>query len=305
MHGRRTGRIVAATIVTTLAIVLTGCADRSTQSVPPPVVSSTQPQASPADQPQVSSAAPATPRVTPSEVASPAADATTNPARVIDGKAYRPAIDPADFTTTITNPYMPLVAGTVLTYRGAGERGVFTVTDRTRTVMGVKTVVVRDQAFEGGALVEDTEDWFAQDADGNVWYFGEATAECDGRRIVGRHGSWEAGVDGAQPGIVMLARPDVGDYYRQEYFKGEAEDVAKVIRLDATVTNALDTYRGVVITEDFSKLEPALVEHKKYAPGVGLVAEQTMKGGSGIVELIKVARSAKSAASASGRLCGG
>jgi hypothetical protein len=304
MHGRRTGRIVATTIVMTLAIVLTGCADRTTQSVPPPAVSSTQPQASPADQPQVSPSA-LEPNVAPSPASSPAADAATNPARVINGKSYRPAIDPADFSTTITNQYMPLLAGTVMTYEGAGERGVFTVTDRTRTVMGVTAIVVRDQAYEDGALVEDTEDWFAQDSAGNVWYFGEATAECDGRRIVGRHGSWEAGVDGAQPGIVMLASPDVGDYYRQEYFKGEAEDVAKVIRLDATVTNALGTYPGVVITEDFSKLEPALVEHKKYAPGVGLVAEQTVKGGSGVVQLIGVDPTAGSGASATGRLCAG
>ena len=190
-----------------------------------------------------------------------------------------------------------------MTYKGGGEHDVFTITNRTRTVMGVKTIVVRDQAFEDGTLVEDTEDWFAQDNAGNVWYFGEATAECAGRRIASRHGSWEAGVKGAQPGIVMLANPALGDLYRQEYFKGEAEDVARVVRLDATIKHKLGTYPDVVITEDFSRLDPALVEHKKYAPGVGLVEEQTVKGGSGIVQLIGVDRSAD--ASPAGRLCRG
>jgi hypothetical protein len=301
MHDRPQGRFVAFSIMATLAIALTGCAERGNPSVPVAPVTSEQPN--PADQPSTGAppvASPAASTVEPS-----AAPASDNPAKVVEGEAYRPTIVPTDFTTEITNPYMPLEPGTALTYKGAGEMNVFNVTERTREVMGVTTVVVRDRAFENGQLVEDTEDWFAQDSAGNVWYFGEATAECSGNRIVSRHGAWEAGVDGAQPGIVMLANPDVGDYYRQEYLRGEAEDVARVVKLDATIENPLGTYPNVVITEDFTKLEPAVVEHKKYAPGVGLVEEQIVKGGSGIVELTKVHPSAGAGPSTAGDLCQG
>jgi hypothetical protein len=297
MHDRRSGRSVAISIAATLAIVLAGCADRGNPSVPT-IPASAQPQASSADEP--SSALTPTESVEPSAVA-----AFENPAKVVEGKAYRPTIVPTEFTIEITNPLMPLLPGTAMTYKGGSEMNVFNVTDRTREVMGVTTIVVRDKAFRGGELIEDTEDWFAQDAVGNVWYFGEATAECQGNRIVSRHGAWEAGVDGAQPGIVMLANPDIGDYYRQEYLKGEAEDVAKVLRLDETISNTLGTYPDVLITEDFSRLEPQVVEHKKYAPGVGLVQEQIVKGGSEIVELVKIHPSSGSRPSTAGDLCQG
>jgi hypothetical protein len=298
MHGRRSGRFVALSIVATLAIALAGCADRGSSSVPSAPATSAQPQANPADQSPVASSAGAS-----SASASPAA-ASANPAKVVEGKAYRPTIEPAEFTAEITNAYMPLVPGTAMTYKAAGEHDVFSVTDRTREIMGVTTVVVRDQAFEDGALVEDIEDWFAQDAAGNVWYFGESTAECDGRKVTSRHGSWESGVDGAQPGIVMLAHPEIGDYYRQEYLLGEAEDVARVVRMNATINHALGSYSHVVITEDFTRLESSLLEHKKYAPGIGLVEEQPIKGGSGIVKLIEVDASAGAGPTA-GDLCQG
>jgi hypothetical protein len=295
MHDRRSGRSVALSIAATLAIVLAGCADRGNPSVPL-TPASAQPQASPVDQPSAGSSAAASPE--PSAVV-----ASENPAEVVVGQAYHPTIIPSEFTTEITNPYMPLVPGMALTYKSGSEMNVFSVTDRTREVMGVMTVVVRDKAYEDGELVEDTEDWFAQDAVGNVWYFGEATAECDGARIVSHHGAWEAGVDGAQPGIVMLANPEIGDFYRQEYLKGEAEDVAKVIRLDSTITNALGTYPNVLITEDFTRLEPEIVEHKKYASGVGLIEDQKVRGGSDIVKLVNIDPSAGSGPSTAGNLC--
>jgi hypothetical protein len=302
MHGRRSGRLVATSIAATLAIVLAGCADRGNPSVPV-APASTQPQPTQDQALVLPSAAAPSEGASPAVAASPAVDASENPAKVVAGAVYRPEIVPAEFTTAITNPYLPLVPGTALTYKGGGELSVFNVTDRVREVMGVKTIVVRDQAFADGSVIEDTEDWFAQDAAGNVWYFGEATAECDGHRIVTRHGSWEAGVDGAQPGVVMLAQPDVGDYYRQEFLKGEAEDVAKVLKLNVTIKHTLATYANVVITEDFSKLEPSVVEHKKYAPGVGLVEEQMVKGGSGIVKLVGVDPTAGAGPSTVGPLC--
>ena len=208
---------------------------------------------------------------------------TDNPAGFVEGEPYEPDIDPADFSTTITNPYMPLVPGTSLSYEGGGERVVVTVTGRTRQVMGVETVVVRDREWRGAALVEDTEDWFAQDGDGNVWYFGEDTAECRDGQVTSHAGAWEAGVDDAEPGIVMLGAPRVGDTYRQEYYAGQAEDAARVRELGATVDfGDGTTYEEVLVTEDFTALEPGVLEHKFYAPEVGLIEEQAVRGGGGV-----------------------
>jgi hypothetical protein len=196
-----------------------------------------------------------------------------NPAGVVEGQPYEPHIDPAAFSTTVDNPFYPLIPGTTGTFREGNERVVVTVTASTRTVMGVETVVVRDQEFDGDRLIEDTEDWFAQDGEDNVWYFGESTAECSDGEVTGQAGSWEAGVDGAQPGIVMLGHPEVGDYYRQEYYRGHAEDVARVREVGATMTVGDTTYENVLVTEDFTTLEPGVLEHKGYAPEVGLIRE--------------------------------
>jgi hypothetical protein len=227
-----------------------------------------------------------------------------NPAAIRPGVAYAPSIDPGEFTTTITNRYLPLVPGTVLTYEGGRERIVLTVTERTRAVMGVTALVVRDRASVDGALVEDTEDWFAQDAAGHVWYFGEDTAECRGGAIANRHGAWEAGVDGALPGIVMLAEPQVGAVYRQEFYRGQAEDVGRVLRLDEAVDRAGEPHRDVLVVEDSSPLEPGRVEHKLYAPEVGLVEERT-SGGTVTLGLVRVESASDAAASAAGPLCSG
>jgi hypothetical protein len=196
-----------------------------------------------------------------------------NPAGVVENVEYTPDIDPEEFTIEVDNPYLPLVPGRTLTYQDGNERVVVAVTDSTRTVMGVEVRVVRDREYDGDRLIEDTEDWFAQDNDGNVWYFGEATAECRDGTITTRAGEWQAGVDGAQPGIVMLAAPRVGDYYRQEFYRGRAEDMARVRELGATITHDGITYRDVLVTEDFTPLEPGQIEHKMYAPDVGLIQE--------------------------------
>jgi hypothetical protein len=208
-----------------------------------------------------------------------------------DGDRYAPKIDPADFVTTIDNPYLPLVPGTRWVYEGVTEKGteqiVVEVTDQTKEVLGVVTTVVHDVVRLDGALIEDTVDWYAQDQQGNVWYFGEDTKEYEHGRAVSDHGSWEAGFKGAQPGIVMEASPQVGDRYRQEYFEGEAEDMAKVIAVDATATVPAGSYTDVVKTKDFTPLEPKLREHKYYARGVGVVLEVTFRGGSERVELVE------------------
>lgn len=211
-----------------------------------------------------------------------------NPA-VLDGSVpYRPSIDPAGFTTTIDNPFMPLVPGTTFIYEGAGERVEVTVTSDTRQVMGVETVVVRDTATVKGKVIEDTSDWFAQDRAGNVWYFGEATKSFEDDPAGDPAGSWEAGVDGAQPGIVMLADPQGGDVYRQEFYAGEAEDLALVRQLDDAIKVRAGSFDGVLVTEEWTPLEPDHIEHKFYARGVGLVGERVIAGGNEKVDLVEV-----------------
>jgi hypothetical protein len=207
-------------------------------------------------------------------------------------EAYAPNIDPADFTTEIDNKYFPLKPGTTYIYEGKTEEGteriVVTVTDDTRQVMGVECVVVRDKVFLNGGLIEDTFDWYAQDKKGNVWYFGENTKEYENGKVVSTKGSWEAGVDGAMPGIVMQADPKVGETYRQEYYPGEAEDMAKVLSLNESATVPYGSFDHLLMTREWTPLEPNVVEQKYYAPGMGTVLEVGVKGTSDRVELIDI-----------------
>jgi hypothetical protein len=196
-------------------------------------------------------------------------------------KAYAPHINPAEFTTTIDNEYLPMKPGTTFLYQGGAERDRMSVTHDTRKVMGVECVVVDDRAWEGGKLIEKTYDWFAQDKEGNVWYFGEDTKEYKNGKVTSTKGSWEAGVDGAEPGIIMQADPKVGQSYRQEYYKGEAEDMAKVQSLNASVTVPYGSFDHVLVTREWTPLEPSYDEHKYYARGVG----QVYGGGSELVEV--------------------
>ena len=206
-------------------------------------------------------------------------------------KKYAPDIDPAGFSTVIDHPYLPLTPGSRWVYESQTpeglERIVVEVTDDTREVMGVETVVVRDTVTLDGVVIEDTFDWYAQDAEGNVWYFGEDTREFENGIAVNASGAWEAGIDGALPGIVMEADPQVGDRYRQEYYEGEAEDEGKVLSLDATVTVPFGDFDGVLQTKDFTRLERGVVENKFYAEGVGVVQEQKVKGGSQLTVLVE------------------
>jgi len=186
--------------------------------------------------------------------------------------AYAPSVNPANFTTTIDNPFLPWVPGTIFVYESSeGEVVTVTVLEETAEIGGVETVIVHDAATIGGVLVEDTYDYYAQDLQGNVWYFGEDTVEYEEGRIVSVEGAWRTGVDGAKPGIVMKANPMVGDVYRQEFALGEAEDDAEVVSLNATATVPAGTFNGCIKTDDQSALEPDIDESKFYASGVGLV----------------------------------
>ena len=201
-------------------------------------------------------------------------------------------LDPADFTLQIDNPYWPMRPGSRWVYRetdttGTKQKVVVTVTHRTKTVAaGVTARVVRDVATENGKPVEITDDWYAQDRAGNVWYLGEDSKTFDHGTLTGTEGSWEAGVDGARPGIVMRAHPKVGDAYRQEFSVGVAEDLARVTRVGTRIHVPAGRYGRVVVTEEWSPLEPRIVEEKRYAPGVGVVAENTVRGGHDRTRLV-------------------
>lgn len=215
----------------------------------------------------------------------------SGPAGVDGLEIPTPSADPADFVEVIDNPWLPLTPGSTWVYEttaGDSETTTVTVTDQTREVQGVTTTVVHDVVTgPDGEVVEDTYDWFAQDAAGNVWYFGEETTEYDERGREDTSGSWEAGVDGAQAGIVMLADPRVGDGYQQEFLEGEAEDRATVLSLDGRVVIDLGSYGGALQTEETTPLEPGLTEHKFYARGVGLVYEETVAGGEDAAHLVE------------------
>lgn len=208
-----------------------------------------------------------------------------------DGGDYDPRIDPADFVAGVDNPYLPFTPGARWVYEGVddGEREHIevTVTDERKEVMGVPVVVVRDTVELDGELAEDTRDWYAQDRDGNVWYMGEETAEYEGGEIASTEGSWEAGVDGALPGIVMPAHPEVGVAYRQEFYAGEAEDMGEVIAVDGAASVPAGEFDGLVVTRDWNPLEPEVVEEKSYAEGVGLVLEEKTAGGEARIELVE------------------
>ncbi len=207
-----------------------------------------------------------------------------------DGGRYRPAIEPSRFVKGIDNPYLPLKPGARWVYEGrsdgATERIEVVVTDETKTIEGIEAVVVRDTVTRDGVLFEDTTDWYAQDVDGNVWYLGEATEEHEDGKV-STAGSWETGVKGAQPGIAMPARPKVGRAYRQEFAKGEAEDVAKVLRLGRTADVPAGSYRDVVVIEEWNPFDPKVLEEKSFAPGVGLVLEVQTAGGKGRNQLVE------------------
>ena len=204
------------------------------------------------------------------------------------------ALDPAEFTTSIDNPYWPMAPGSRWVYNevedGVKQRVVVTVTDRTKVIDGVETRVVHDVVSTHGVAVEKTFDWYAQDSAGNIWYFGEDTTEYEHGKPASNAGSFEAGVDGAQPGVALPAEPAVGMAYREEYKQGEAEDRASVISTDAQVEVPFGHFDDAVLTSNTNPLEPKVQEFKLYAKGVGPVMELLVSGGSGRTDLISYRR---------------
>jgi hypothetical protein len=205
------------------------------------------------------------------------------------------ALPPSGFKAHVDNPWFPLRPGTVYVYNGVKDgraaRDVVTVTHRVATIDSAPCVVVRDRLYLDGVLEERTLDWYSQDRRGNVWYFGESTAELDRRgHVTSTEGTWRAGHDGALPGIYMPDHPHAGRTGRQEFYRGHAEDHFEVLSLHANVRVPYTSTRNALLTKEWTPLEPGVLDHKLYVRGVGTVLEQTVKGGDERLELVSVRR---------------
>lgn len=206
---------------------------------------------------------------------------------------HPPPLPPAsDFVAQVTNPYFPLTPGTTYLYKGqedgAPEVDRVTVTHATQTVLGIAATIVDDIVFQNGHATEHTHDWYAQDSRGNVWYLGENAFDFVNGQWQLADDSWEAGVDGARPGLIMEANPRVGDVYAQEHFPGHAMDAASVASTDATISVPYGTFDHALRTWECTPLEPGVVDVKDYVRGVGEVKEATVKGGSATLVLVSV-----------------
>jgi hypothetical protein len=214
-----------------------------------------------------------------------------------------PEFDSANFDNPLPNTYFPLEPKTTFVYEAETEdefiQNMVTITKKKKEILGVTCIVVHDVEWvfieeeDEWFLTEETYDWYALDNLGNVWYFGEETVEYlyDDEWIqIGSttEGSWEAGVDGAEPGIVVPADPEPGDCYQQEYYEGEAEDRVKVLRLDGIVSTDFGYFDNCRVTKEWTQLEPGNVEHKYYAPEVGLVFIEELKEKTVEVELVEI-----------------
>jgi|SRR3989344_476520 len=203
-------------------------------------------------------------------------------------------INPSDFTSEVTNKYFALVLGKKMVYEGETEDGLerveVYVTNEKKIIMGIETIVVWDRVWLNNELIEDTKDWFAQDKEGNVWYFGEDSKEIINGQVVNTKGSWEAGVDGAKPGIVMktLYKIKANEEYRQEYYKGKAEDKARVISLNEQANTKFGGFEDCIQTLDYTPLEPGVEEHKYYCSEVGGVVLEINLEDNERIELVSL-----------------
>jgi hypothetical protein len=209
------------------------------------------------------------------------------------GREYHPEIEAADFTPDVDNRWFPLTPGTTLTYVGTkdGEpaRELVTTTDSTKVIDGVTTRVVFDRLYLSGKLAERTFDYYAQDDDGNVWYFGEDTVALDDNgNLTDTEGSFRAGVDGAEPGVFMERHPEVGRRFRQEWSPGQAEDQFRVVSRHARVTVPYGAFHNALQTEETTDLEPGVLDQKFYVRGIGEVAERSVHGPPETADLVSV-----------------
>jgi hypothetical protein len=219
-------------------------------------------------------------------------DATVQSSNAREAAPNIPDFDPRDFVPVVDNRYFPLRPGSRFVYVGTEdgerERVITDVTHRQKTILGVKVVVVLDRVFLDGALAEKTLDWYAQDKKGNVWYLGEDSKEYENGKVVSTAGSWEAGKHGARPGIIMLAHPHVGQSYQQEFALGVAEDRARVLSLQTSVSVPYGSFKHCLKTAETTPLEPGAREIKLYCRGVGFVKGDDVSGGTAHVVLTRI-----------------
>lgn len=205
---------------------------------------------------------------------------------------YEPVLHPKDFVRVINNPYYPLPVGRTLIYRGVRDGQTQTdrvhVTSATKVLEGITATAVSDVARHHGKLLERTTDWFAQDKQGNVWYLGEKTAAFLPNGKVDRSGSWQAGVNDGEPGIIMLADPQIPDAYRQEFLGGQAEDTAWIVNRGGSFRVPFGVQHHVVISLEFTRLEPRVIDQKIYAPGIGIISEHSETGPLEVARLVSV-----------------
>ena len=207
-------------------------------------------------------------------------------------RGYEPVLNPKDFVRVINNPYFPLPVGRTLIYRGVRDGQTQTdrvhVTSRTRVLEGITATAVSDVARHHGKLLEKTTDWYAQDKQGNVWYLGENTAAFLPNGQIDRSGSWQANVHDGEPGIIMLAHPQIPDAYRQEFLRGQAEDTAWIINRGGSVKLPFGVQHHILTSLEFARIEPGVVDQKIYAPGLGIVSETAIKGPMETARLVSV-----------------
>lgn len=215
---------------------------------------------------------------------------TPKPTPIAPQETYSVNLTPADFVSQIDNPYLPLLPGTKWVYEatledGTKERNEIEVLAETREVHGVSATVVYDVVYVDSVIVEATYDWYAQDNEGNVWYLGETVDNYQDGKLMDHAGSWEWGVDGALPGIIMWATPaeHLNETYYQEYYTDEAEDQGQVLSVAEKITVPFGTFENVVKTYDFSALDSELQENKFYASGIGVIKEVDLKTGEEVV----------------------
>jgi hypothetical protein len=205
---------------------------------------------------------------------------------------YHVTVDPANFVAGIDNPYYPLTPGKKLRYEGEAtdghETNIVVVSNQTYNILGVACTVVEDTVLVDGEMIEATTDWFAQDTDGTVWYMGEASRSYENGKLASTEGSWEAGKKGALPGVIMYGNPKTGGPYRQEFQAGVAEDRGQIIATNATVTVPYGTFSGCIKTEEWSDIEPGIVEYKFYAKNVGVVRSVSVVGEQDDSKLVAV-----------------
>ena len=246
----------------------------------------------PSPSPSIAASSPAAESIAPSAPQTQAPTPAVTPVPLPQGSEAI-ELDPALFAgMAIDNPYWPLARGSHWVYseddgEGNVNRVQVTVLDETREIAGIQATVVHDVVSLDGEILEDTFDWYAQDTFGDVWYMGEDTKELENGKVTSTEGSWQAGVDGAQAGVIMPAEPQAGMAYRQEWYTGHAEDTAEVVSLDESVTVPAGTYGNLLKTREHTALEPDVVEEKLYAKGVGEVAASQTAGGTSIEKLLE------------------